>query len=112
MTYSSVPNSLVNFTSVNNFSPFNTDIPDPSYEVKVSVTVPSGGAMILAAPTTTPGTVISDNFEPNDLKKFSRIMVEIKIENVTQQNLGTILDAIKAEVSGKATNLLNMPEAV
>lgn len=98
------------------YNPYKTDIPDPSIKTEVIITVPTSiknvGVTIVAPGTTPPP------FDPNtasdanpEIKRLSRIKVVITIENATRDNLAALLTSVKDEVVGKATNLLNLPEA-
>jgi hypothetical protein len=110
MTFSNVPQGLLGISATSNLSPYFTDVPDSSIDLKVTLTVPSGGG--ITATLTTPTTPGTTTFEPNDLVKYSRIGVVLTIENATNQNISSLMDTIKAEVLAKVAALLNMPESV
>jgi hypothetical protein len=111
MTYSNAPQGLLAISQTSNLSPYFTDVPDSSIDLKVTLTVPSGGGITTTAPTTA-GGLGATTFKPNDLVKYSRIGVVLTIENATNQNISSLMDTIKAEVLAKVAALLNMPESV
>jgi hypothetical protein len=99
------------------YNPYRADIPDPSIKTEVIITVPTSVknvAIQIVTPSTTP-TVPRDLDTVSDanpeIKRLSRIKVVITIENATRDNLAALLTSVKDEVVGKATNLLDLPEA-
>lgn len=81
------------------FRSFNSDIPDPSIEVKVSAAMPN--ATVRGA---------TGNPIAMPVKVDSRINVEIKITNATMRNLDSLLANIRNEVTTRATQLIDIPE--
>lgn len=82
------------------FRSFNSDIPDPSIEVKVSAAMPN--ATVAGAAGNPPRAM--------PVKVDSRINVEIKITNATMRNLDSLLANIRNEVTTRATQLIDIPE--
>lgn len=83
------------------FRSFNSDIPDPSIEVKVSAVMPNAAVA---------GSATNPQPRAMPVKVDSRINVTVVITNATTRNLAALMDNIKLEVTTKANQLIDIPE--